>query len=73
VEDSGAYLLAGPLGIYLNCNADPNCGGIPQWEQALLGVVGCAIAFAILYGLYRLIMRFSAHGDPPKNAHSDDD
>ncbi len=66
-------MLAGPLGIYLNCNADPNCGGIPQWEQALLGVVGCVIAAAILYGLYRLIMRLSAHPDRPGGAPPNDD
>ena len=66
-------MLAGPLAIYLNCNADPNCGGIPQWEQALLGILGCAIAFAIFYGLYRLIMHFSAHADPPNDARSNDD
>ena len=30
---------------------------MPAWEQAILSVVGVVIAFAILYLLYRILMR----------------
>jgi hypothetical protein len=41
---------------YVPTNSCPNCGTMPAWEQAILSVVGVVIAFAILYGLYRLAM-----------------
>ena len=28
--------------------------GLPAWQEAILTAIGCAIAFAILYGLYEL-------------------
>jgi predicted lipid-binding transport protein (Tim44 family) len=28
--------------------------GLPAWQEAILTAIGCAIAFAILYGLYKL-------------------
>jgi predicted lipid-binding transport protein (Tim44 family) len=30
--------------------------GLPVWQEALLAVLGCALAFAILYGLYQLTL-----------------
>ena len=34
------------------------CEGFPWWAEILLSLVGVAIAFLILYGLYKIAMRF---------------
>jgi hypothetical protein len=38
--------------------------GLPVWQQALLTVLGCVIAFGILYGIYRLLPK--SWRNPPK-------
>jgi hypothetical protein len=43
------------LAVRVQCNG---CDDFPWWAEALLSLVGVAIAFAILYGLYRLVDRF---------------
>lgn len=45
-----------------------NSSDFPAWEQALLSLVGVAIAFAILWGLAKLVIRFG-----PKAQKSSDD
>jgi hypothetical protein len=49
------------------------CGEFPWWAGVLLGVFGVAMVFVILYGLYRLTMRFVPAAQPQEGADPPDD
>ena len=49
------------------------CDDFPWWAELLLSVVGVAIAFAILYGLYRIVDRFLPAAPAQKGAAPPDE